>query len=58
MNFSLTQPGNQIERTDSSYVGNHVACVNNGLIAAFDGKNFTEYLIEIDNNNYISSDDE
>lgn len=55
--FSSTNVGGQA--TDvASQPGNHVSCINNGLIANFEGSTFTEYLIKVDRNTYITNDDE
>lgn len=38
--------------------GNHAPYFNNkGLIKEFDGEKFTEYLVEVDRNSYIYSED-
>lgn len=57
--FSLTSVGNQ-EHLLSAQVGNHISCIDNGLIkyCKEQDRHFTEYLIEVDRNNYITNDDE
>ena len=40
---------------DASNVGNHIACTG-GLINTT--KNFIEYLVEVDRNDYVYSEDE
>lgn len=55
--FSSTSIGGQA--TDkASEVGNHISCIKDrGLIEEFEGSKFTEYLVEIDRNSYITSED-
>lgn len=57
MTFSSTDIGTQTSNS-ADQVGNHNTCVSGGLISEFEGSTFTEYLIEIDRNNYITNDDE
>ncbi len=55
--FSSTNIGGQSENT-ADEVGNHISCIKNtGLIKEFQESKFTEYLVEIDRNNYITSED-
>lgn len=54
--FSSTNPGNQESQDSSS--GNHKPCIADGLIKKYGaGETFTEYIIEVDRNSYIESDD-
>lgn len=59
--FSSTDIGGQATN-NASQPGNHICCIKNGarrgLIANFENSNFTEYLIEVDRNSYITNDDE
>lgn len=59
--FSSTNIGGQAT-DNASQPGNHICCIKNGnrkgLIANFEGSRFTEYLIEVDRNSYITNDDE
>ena len=55
--FNSIAVGDQTPGNTSYEVGNHKTCINGGLINYFDGKKFTEYLIEVDRNNYIYSED-
>lgn len=55
--FSSAAVGQQTPKNSQYEVGNHKSCINGGLLAHFNGKKFTEYLIEIDRNNYIYSED-
>lgn len=55
--FSSTNIGGQAT-DNASQVGNHLSCIRDkGLIEEFEGSKFTEYLVEIDRNNYITSED-
>lgn len=55
--FSSTNIGSQTDDTATT-VGNHISCIKNtGLIGEFEGSKFTEYLIEVDRNSYITSED-
>ncbi len=38
--------------------GNHIACPPGGLAKVFGDSKFTEYMINVDNNSYITEDDE
>ena len=55
--FSLSNPGSNTN-INSDMAGNHVPKV--GLIAEYKNETdtFTEYLIEVDRNSYITEDDE
>ena len=69
--FSSTSVGKQINEEESNVeenedeinkkapkeVGNHSPCVDVGLINKFKNSKFTEYLIEVDRNKYIYSED-
>lgn len=62
MVFSTVNPGSQAEN-DADAVGNHKAInkvgSNSGLLNIFnEDARFTEYLIDIDRNNYITAEDE
>ena len=56
--FSPNSIGVQLREDDKSQIGNHIPCVKDGLLNAFDGKKFTEYLIKVDRNSYITNEDE
>lgn len=55
--FSMNNIGEQLAITDSNQVGNHKSCVSEGILKKFENSTFTEYLIEVDRNNYIYSED-
>ena len=57
VNFSLTNPGKPTS-TSSDYDGNHIPYYSQGLIGNFKNSTFTEYLIEVDRNSYITAEDE
>ncbi len=56
--FSPNYIGTQLRENDKSQIGNHISCVNRGLLKEFDGEKFTEYLIKVDRNSYITNEDE
>lgn len=59
--FSSTNIGGQAT-DNASQPGNHICCIKNGarkgLIANFENSQFTEYLVKVDRNSYITNDDE
>ena len=59
MAFSSTRVGEQYDAlTGEQQVGNHIPCITGGLINYFGTSTFTEYLIEVDRNNYITNEGE
>ena len=58
--FSRTNPGIQLSKDDISQAGNHTLNIRDhigkGLIEVYKDSKFTEYLIEVDRNEYITSD--
>lgn len=60
MYFNQANIGTQSSKTpnDPSTPGNHRACYNGGLIEWAKDKEFTEYLVKVDRNSYITSEDE
>ena len=55
--FSDGEEGEQLNEDDEAQVGNHLSCVPGGFLEYFKNKKFTEYLFEIDKNEYKYSDD-
>lgn len=58
--FSQTSIGSQSSKVpnDPSTPGNHRACLSGGLIEWAKDKEFTEYLVKVDRNSYVTSEDE
>ncbi len=59
--FSSNKVGSQAE-DEVSQPGNHICCIKEppktGLVEKFKDSTFTEYLINVDRNSYITEDDE
>lgn len=59
--FSATNVGRQIAANDEDQLGNHKTCISDGstkgIFNKFKNSTFTEYLVEVDRNNYITSED-
>jgi len=59
--FSSTNIGGQATNQESQ-PGNHITCIEagtkRGLIENFKNSRFTEYLVEVDRNSYITNEDE
>lgn len=54
-NFSLRNPG--MNETNSSYIaGKHKSLYNNGLLGKYKDSTFTEYIVQIDRNEYIEDE--
>lgn len=54
--FSLRNPGIN-EKVEANIVGRHKAvCDGNGLLQKYKNSNFTEYIVQIDRNHYISTE--
>lgn len=55
-NFSLINQG--VNETDPTKIdGTHKSCITGGLFEHFRNANFTEYIVQIDSNEYIQDED-
>ena len=55
--FSINGSVVPFDSSDTSQIANHKSCIYGGLIKNFEDSTFTEYLVEVDRNNYIYSED-